>query len=218
MDIQELFGKQFTQEWEQFVSDEQLSEKQAEQFLNYMVLLRQESEKINITTITNPQDILLYHFKDSLQLKNFVDMQKIRMLCDIGTGGGFPGIPLKIAYPHISLMLIEVNQKKLRFLQRVVDTLGLENCEFYESDWRTFLRTTDYEVDLFCARASLQPEELVRMFSGASPYKKSQLVYWAAGKWIPDKKTERLVCREFFYQVGNRRRKLVSLCSQITKE
>ncbi len=113
------------------------------------------NEKTNITRITSLADILEYHYRDALHLDRFIDMQQIKTICDIGTGGGIPGIPLKIKYPHLHVVLIEVNGKKIAFLRDLIETLGLKNVEIVDLDWRTFLRQTNMPIDLFVARASL---------------------------------------------------------------
>ena len=209
MEIIKQFEDSFVREWEIFVKDEQLTQKQAEQFIQYMTLLREASEQISITTITKPKNIVALHFSDSLRVRLFIDMQTITGVCDIGSGGGFPGIPLKIAFPHLQLVLVEVNNKKIKFLRRVIAELGLKKCEVYPLDWRTFLRKTQYDdLNLFCARASLKPEELLRMFKPSCPYKNTQLVYWASESWQPSEKVKPFVRRQEAYKIQRKKRKL----------
>jgi len=209
MEIIKQFGDSFVREWTLFVQDEQLNEKQEAQFAKYMMLLREASEQISLTTITKPKNIVAHHFRDSLSLRKFVDMKTFVGLCDVGAGGGFPGIPLKIVFPHLRLVLVEVNNKKIKFLRRVIQELGLKKCEVYPLDWRTFLRKTEYELDLFCARASLQPEELLRMFKPSCPYKDAQLVYWASELWEPGEKLKSFVRQQELYRIQRKKRKLV---------
>jgi len=192
-----------------FVQDFSLSSVQEDQFKRYLSMLLRENEKINLTTIDSIEGVIKYHFADSLFLSKFVDFTEIKSICDVGTGGGFPGIPLKILYPHVELILIEVVQKKVRFLKKVINSLNLENSQVYDLDWRTFLRKTDYSIDLFCARASLQPEELIRIFKASCLYKNSQLVYFAATTWSPSNKVEKFIKKEEKYKVGNKKRKFV---------
>lgn len=209
MEIIKQFGDSFVREWEFFVKNEELTQKQAEQFIQYMMLLREVSEQISITTITKPKNIVAHHFSDSLQVRRFIDMQTVTGVCDIGSGGGFPGIPLKIVFPHVRLVLVEVNNKKIKFLRRVIAELGLKKCEVYPLDWRTFLRKTEYDdLNLFCARASLQPEELLRIFKPSCPYKNAQLVYWASDIWQPSEKVIPFIRRQEAYQIHRKKRKL----------
>ena len=120
-----------------------------------------------------------YHFIDSLIVANYIDLTTIKSIADVGTGGGFPGIPLKILYPHLSMTLIEVTEKKIRFLENVVAQLGLSSVEIVNLDWRTFLRKTSSPIDLFVSRASLHSDELLKMFKPSCVYKQATLVYWA---------------------------------------
>ena len=131
-------------------------------------------------------DILKLHFQDSMRITQFIDFSAIKSVCDVGSGGGFPGIPLAILLPEIKITLLEVNNKKVTFLQTVIDELELTNCNVNTLDWRTFLRQAPSAIDLFCARASLKPDELIRIFSPSCAYKDAQLVYWASKNWKPE--------------------------------
>jgi len=201
----------FKKLWEEFIFQQNLTENQASQFKTYLSMFLEESEKINLTAITSVQGVISYHFVDSLEIKNFLDLNSIKSICDVGTGGGFPGIPIKILYPHLKLFLIEVNHKKVRFLQKVIQALNLENVEIIDLDWRTFLRKTTHKIDLFCARASLRPDELIRAFSPICHYKDSNIVYWAARGFEPDEKVLPFVEKQDEYKVENKRRKFVFL-------
>lgn len=211
MDIRTIFDTKTADIWDRFVADEQLTVKQADQFAHYFKLLIEWSQKTNLTTITAPTAVIRYHFQDSLQLGHVIDLHKEQTIIDVGTGAGFPGIPLAIKYPHVEVVLVEVSHKKVAFLELVINALKLENVDLYTYDWRTFLRKTDYPANYICARASLQPEELLRMFKPASPYKDATLVYWASKEWQPSTKEAPFVQEEIPYSVGNRKHKLVFL-------
>jgi len=174
-----------------------------------LALLIEWSDKINLTTITAPSAAIKYHFQDSLVIDRTLDMHTITTLCDVGSGAGFPGIPLAIKYPHMRVVLIEVNNKKIDFLDLVINKLELENVEIYPHDWRTFLRSTDDTVDLFCSRASLHTDELLRVFKPGCQYKDAQLVYWAAVDWQPIDREKPFITQQVPYSVGNKKRKLV---------
>jgi len=199
--------------WKEIIEGYRLSEKQTEQFKTYLSLIQDWNEKINLTAITDTPGIIKYHFIDSLMISNFVDFDQNKSICDIGTGAGFPGIPIKILRPDIKLILIEVNNKKIRFLQKVIANLQLENVEVCPLDWRTFLRQTAHDIDLFFARASLQPEELIRVFSPISPYKNATLVYWASRGWEASNKVIPFIEKQELYKIHNKKRKLVFLRS-----
>ncbi len=181
-----------------------LTKVQTDTFNRYVELLIEWNNKFNLTAITNPADIIQYHFDDSLALSKYVDFTT-----DIGTGAGFPGIPLKILFPHLKSILIEVNNKKRTFLEHIIKEFNLDNVTIYPHDWRTFLRNTDFKIDYFFARASLQPEELVRIFKPTSVYKNSTLVYWASQKWIAGKAETAFIEKEIPYTIDDKQRKFV---------
>lgn len=195
--------------WKQFVQDFELSDVQSDQFQQYAELLLAWNKKMNLTAITDLDAIINLHFRDSLQIKHAIDMNKMVSVADVGTGAGFPGIPIKIMYPRLPLYLIEVNQKKMKFLHEVTTQLSLQNVELIDLDWRTFLRKADFSIDLFCARASLQPEELIRLFKPNSIYKNSTLVYWAVASWKSQGLVWAHVVREYAYTIDSKKRKLV---------
>ena len=171
--------------WEEFSTQEKLSEQTTAQFKRYAQLLREWNERTNLTRITDLADIITYHFQGSIRVRDCIDLSRCKGICDVGAGAGFPGVPLSILYPEVPVVLLEVNQKKVSFLRAIIADLGLKNCTVCDLDWRTFLRKASYTIDLFVARASLQPEELVRAFSLSSAYKDAQLIYWASQHWEP---------------------------------
>jgi 16S rRNA (guanine(527)-N(7))-methyltransferase RsmG len=187
-----------------------LTQPQVELFRHYIELLNQAT--CNISAIHDIPEIISYHFADSLELGKAIPLTN-QTIIDVGSGGGFPGIPIKIAYPDCHVILIEVIAKKRKFLQNVITLLNLKNITIYEQDWRTFLRTTHFAADLVCARASLPPCELLRMFQTQSSYKNATLVYWASSSWQPTEKEAALLQTMHPYHVGDRERKLVFFTS-----
>ena len=195
--------------WLQFKQKNGLSDEQLRQFQQYAQLLIEWNKKFNITTVVDLKAIIQTHFQDSICVVPYVDFDSVKGIADIGAGGGFPGIPIKIMRPDVFMVLIEVNQKKGIFLREVIQLLGLENIQVSDLDWRTFLRKTDYPIDLFCARASLSIKELLRMFKSGSPYADAQLVYWASRHYNPEKAHEAYVHRIESYAVDGTERRLV---------
>lgn len=195
--------------WNQFQQRFNLSDKQMDQFRWYAQELLDWNKKFNLTALLDMEKVITLHFEDSLALSLATDMSKVTTIADVGTGAGFPIIPLKIAFPHIHTILIEVSLKRVSFLEHVAKSLDLENVEVYPFDWRMFLRKTSYDVDMVIARASLQPEELVRMFKPSSHYKEAVLVYWASDTWQVNKQLMPYLHEEKEYEVAGKQRKLV---------
>jgi 16S rRNA (guanine(527)-N(7))-methyltransferase RsmG len=201
--------KDAASDFSRFAQEEQLSARAVEQFEQYITLLLMRNEQINLTAITKPANIMAYHFQDSLYLDRVISLKDVNTIADIGTGAGFPAIPLKIKYPHLSLVLIEVTLKKVAFLKELVAVLGLENVTICTQDWRTFLRTHDEPIDMFVARASLQSEEMLRMFRPSSAYQNSSLVYWAGSEWAPTPEEKPFVRQQKPYVIKGKRHQLV---------
>ena len=99
----------------------------AEKFAVYMELLREWNEKINLTAITDEEGILVKHFFDSCSISEFVDNNS--KIIDVGTGAGFPGLPLKIVNDTLNLTLVDSLNKRIKFLNEVKNKLGLKNVE-----------------------------------------------------------------------------------------
>lgn len=106
-----------------------LKEEQLEMFYSYMKLLKEWNEKMNLTAITEPYEILQKHFIDSLTIAPYI--QNNTSIIDVGTGAGFPGIPIKIANNTISVTLIDSLAKRIHFLEEVIATLQLSNIDTY---------------------------------------------------------------------------------------
>ena len=104
----------------------ELSEEQLSQLKTYFKLLVSWNEKMNLTAITEPKDVAIKHFADSLSVLNYVDIPNNASIIDVGTGAGFPGLVLKIARPDIKLTLLDSLKKRLTFLEDVLNNLGLD--------------------------------------------------------------------------------------------
>ncbi len=203
--------------WDGFIAKFSINDKQAEQFKKYLDLVVQENQKYNITAITGAREIILDHFSDSLALLQASDSLAVQSIVDVGSGGGFPGIPLAIMLPSVQFHLIEVNNKKVHFLKLVSKELGLQNVTIHTDDWRTFLRTFKQPVELFIARASLQISELIRIFKPSSLFQDSKLVYWASKKWVPTTEEKEYLDTCLSYGVGEKERNLCFFTSDTKK-
>ena len=106
-----------------------LTDEQIRQFLRYYELLIEWNEKINLTAITEYQDVMKKHFIDSISLVKACDLNQEIRLIDVGTGAGFPGLALKIAFPNLEVTLLDSLNKRVLFLEAVVRELGLSKVE-----------------------------------------------------------------------------------------
>lgn len=104
-----------------------LTEEQIEKFYNYMNLLIEWNKKINLTAIIEPKDIILKHFIDSLTIIKYI--KEGETIIDVGTGAGFPGIPLKIAREDLKITLADSLNKRINFLNEVINKIDLKNIE-----------------------------------------------------------------------------------------
>ena len=134
-----------------------LSEKQIEQLDKYYKLLIEWNEKINLTRITEYEDVYLKHFYDSLTIAKVVDLKEKTTLCDVGTGAGFPGVVLKIVYPNLKITLVDSLQKRVNYLNEIVKDLGLEDIHAIHSRGEDYKET----FDVVTARAVANIEKLV---------------------------------------------------------
>ena len=105
-----------------------LSEHQLNQLDKYYNMLVEYNKNINLTAITEYNQVLLKHFYDSLTLTKAIELTN-QKVCDIGTGAGFPGIVLKIAYPNLEITLVEALTKRCVFLNEVIKELDLKNIK-----------------------------------------------------------------------------------------
>lgn len=130
-----------------------ITDKELNQLEKYYELLIEWNEKINLTSITIKEEVYLKHFYDSITLSKAIDLNKTETLCDIGTGAGFPGIPLKIIFPNLKLVLIDALQKRINFLDIVIKELDLKEVTTIHARIEDFAVLNREKYDVVTARA-----------------------------------------------------------------
>ncbi|UUZ91309.1 16S rRNA (guanine(527)-N(7))-methyltransferase RsmG [Paenibacillus sp. P25] len=132
-----------------------LSEQQLGQFEDYYRELVDWNERMNLTGITERDQVYMKHFYDSLSVSFFIPMKDVGTVADIGSGAGFPSIPLRIAFPHLRVTIIDSLNKRIQFLNHLVSVLGLSEVQCVHSRAEDAARQKEHRdhYDLVTARA-----------------------------------------------------------------
>lgn len=128
---------------------------QLERFHKFYQLLIEWNKVMNLTGITEYEDVVEKHFVDSLSIIKAIDLSGIHTVIDVGTGAGFPGIPLKIAFPHLRVVLLDSLNKRIKFLDKVISQLGLTEIRTIHGRAEEYARKEEYreQFDLCVSRA-----------------------------------------------------------------
>lgn len=130
-----------------------LNEIQVNQFKVYYEFLIKYNKHTNLTRITEEKEVYYKHFLDSLLLTKSCDIKKIHTMCDMGSGAGFPSIPLKIVYPHLKITIVDALQKRISFLSELVEKLNLDDVTLVHDRAELFAKKNQEAFDLVTARA-----------------------------------------------------------------
>jgi len=136
--------------------DINLSFKQLELLENYYDILLAHNKTMNLTSITMKKEVYLKHFYDSLTLIKALDLNKPLKVCDMGSGAGFPGIVLKIAFPKLDITLVDSLNKRVEFLNQLINLLELENIRAIHMRGEDFVKSHRSKFDLVTARAVMK--------------------------------------------------------------
>ncbi len=129
------------------------TDKQLDQLDKYYKLLIKYNKIMNLTGITEENQVYLKHFYDSLTIAKVIDLKQEETLCDIGTGAGFPGIVLKIIFPNLKITLIDSLNKRIEFLKIVIEELDLNNIEAIHTRAEEYAKKNIEKFDVVTSRA-----------------------------------------------------------------
>ena len=131
----------------------ELTSQQLEKLNKFYELLISWNQKMNLTRITEKEDVYLKHFYDSLTLSKVIDLNQDLTLCDVGSGAGFPGIVLKICFPNLKITLLDSLQKRVNYLNEIIKELDLKDIEAIHTRAEEYAKQNREKFDIVTARA-----------------------------------------------------------------
>ncbi|MDD3453281.1 MAG: 16S rRNA (guanine(527)-N(7))-methyltransferase RsmG [Bacilli bacterium] len=131
----------------------EISDFQLNQLQIYYEMIIEYNKVMNLTGITDKEQVYLKHFYDSITLASVIDLTKEETLCDIGTGAGFPGLVLKIVFPHLKITLLDSLNKRIKFLNLVIERLDLDNIFVIHTRAEDYAINNRNKFDITTARA-----------------------------------------------------------------
>lgn len=157
-----------------------LQQEQIDQFIKYYEMLVEWNQVMNLTAITEYEEVLKKHFIDSLSLIKVAELESEYKILDLGTGAGFPGIPLKIAFPSLKIVLLDSLNKRVKFLNAVIEELNLKNIEAIHGRAEDFGKKEEYREQFdYCVSRAVA--NLAVLSEYCMPYVK------VGGKFVPYK-------------------------------
>ena len=130
-----------------------ITQEQIDKLNRYYELLIEYNKVMNLTGITDLEQVYLKHFYDSLTIIKVINLKNYETLCDIGTGAGFPGLVLKIVFPHLKITLLDALEKRINFLNIVIEKLALENIEAIHARAEEYALNNRNTYDITTSRA-----------------------------------------------------------------
>ena len=130
-----------------------LSDRQLEQFDIYFKFLVEYNEVVNLTAITDEEEVYIKHFYDSILLSKVIDLNSVNSLCDVGAGAGFPSIPLKILYPNLNITIVDGLDKRIKFLTLLCQKLDVKGVNLVHGRAEDYAKTHRESFDIVTARA-----------------------------------------------------------------
>lgn len=131
----------------------ELSEQAINSLQKYCTFLLEYNKHTNLTAIKNPEEVYLKHFYDSLTLNRVIELQKKQRILDIGTGAGFPGLVLAICFPNLEVELLDSNNKKITFLNEMIEKLQIKNAKTIYTRTEEFAKQISEKYDVITSRA-----------------------------------------------------------------